>query len=128
MKRSHILVADDEENMLNTLEFILEAADYQVSTATDGQQALQTILKSRKNNHPVDLLVTDIQMPKLTGLELIERLKNLELDIPVLVITGYGNRQMIIDLMRIGCSDYLDKPIDEEEFLQRVGSLVGKKN
>ncbi len=126
MAKEHILVVDDEQNMRNTLAFILETANYQVTTAAEGREALEEILAARENGQPVDLLITDFRLPGLTGLQLIDELNYLKIEIPVLVITAYGNRSLFLELRRTGCADYLDKPFDYKELVKRVDSLVGK--
>ena len=127
MAKEHVLVVDDEQNMRNTLAFILETANYQVTTAAEGREALEEILAARENGRPVDLLITDFRLPGLTGLQLIDELNYLKIKIPVLVITAYGNRSLFLQLMRTGCADYLDKPFDYKELVKRVDSLVEKK-
>ena len=127
MAKEHVLVVDDEQNMRNTLAFILETANYQVTTAAEGREALEEILAARENGRPVDLLITDFRLPGLTGLQLIDELNYLKIKIPVLVITAYGNRSLFLELMRTGCADYLDKPFDYKELVKRVDSLVEKK-
>jgi len=127
MHKNHILVVDDEQNMLLTMQFILEVAGYKITTAEDGQEALERILKAESNGNPVELLVTDIQMPRLTGMELIDELNRLEIGIPVLAITGYGDEQMITELSRKGCDEYLDKPFDDEDLVERVVALLEKR-
>jgi CheY-like chemotaxis protein len=122
----HILVADDEQNTLLTMQFILEVANYKVTTAENGQEALGKILKAKDNGSPVDLLITDIQMPCLTGLELIDELNRLGIDIPILVITGYGSEELVMELTRKGCNQYLGKPIDDEELAKCVSILLEK--
>ena len=127
MAKEHILVVDDEQNMRNTLAFILEAANYQVTTAAEGREALEEILAARENGRPVDLLITDMRLPGLTGLQLIDELKYLKIKIPVLLITAYGDRSLFLELMRTGCADYLDKPFDYKELVKRVDSLMEKR-
>ena len=127
MAKEHILVVDDEQNMRNTLAFILETANYHVTTAAEGRSALEEILAAREGDRPVDLLITDFRLPGLTGLQLIDELNYLKIKIPVLVITAYGNRSLFLQLERTGCADYLDKPFDYKELVKRVDSLVEKK-
>ena len=127
MAKEHILVVDDEQNMRNTLAFILETASYQVTTAAEGRAALEGILAARESDRPVDLLITDIRLPGLTGLQLIDELNYLKIKIPVLVITAYGDRSLLLELMRTGCADYLDKPFDYKELVRRVDSLMEKR-
>ncbi len=114
--------------MLLTMQFILEATGYKITTAEDGQEALERILKAESNGNPVELLITDIQMPRLTGMELIDELNRLEIGIPILAITGYGDEEMIAELASKGCDEYLDKPFDDEVLVERVADLLqGKK-
>ena len=124
MSRKHILVADDEQNTLMTMQFILEVANYRVTTAENGQEALDDILGSRNTDSPIDLLITDIQMPGLTGLELIDELNRLKMDIPFLAITGYGDCELMTELANRGCERCMDKPIDEEELIESVTALL----
>ena len=126
MRKKHILVVDNEQNMLHTMEYILEAADYKVTTANNGQEAFEKVLAARDNNIAIDLLITDIQMPGVTGLDLIYKLNRLNIDIPVFVITAYGDKGLLIELLRKGCKEYLDKPFDDEELLKRVAMLLGR--
>ena len=127
MAKEHILVVDDEQNMLNTLAFILETANYQVTTAAAGREALEEILAAQESDRPIDLLITDIRLPGLTGLQLIDELNYLKIKIPVLVITAYGDRSLFLELMRAGCAGYLDKPFDYKELVKRVDLLVEKR-
>ncbi len=124
MFKKHILVADDEQNTLLTMQFILEVADYRVTTVENGQEALDKILRYKNTENSIDLLITDIQMPGLTGLELMGELHRLKVDMPLLAITGYGNRELTAELMDRGCDKCLDKPIDEEELVKSVAALL----
>lgn len=127
MAKEHILVVDDEQNMRNTLAFILETASYHVTTAAEGRSALEEILAAREGDHPVDLLITDMRLPGLTGLQLIDELNYLKIKIPVLLITAYGDRSLLLELERTGCADYLDKPFDYKELVRRVDLLMEKR-
>lgn len=80
------------------------------------------------NTHHFDLLITDIQMPGMTGLELINEVNLMGINLPILVITNYGTRKLIIELMREGCMDYLDKPFTTKEFTNRVARVLKKNN
>jgi CheY-like chemotaxis protein len=127
MDRKHILVVDDEQNMLLTIQFILEVENYQVTTAQNGRQALAKILAAKNSGNDIELLILDIQMPCLTGLQLIDELKRLGINIPILVITGYGNRELARELMLKGCGELLNKPFDDEELIKRITMLLEKR-
>ncbi len=126
MAKKHILVVDDEPNMLNTMEFILEVAKYRVSLASSGKKALDMILAAKKSKAPIDLLITDIQMSGFSGLDLLDKLKESSIDVPVLAITAYGNRQIYSELARRGCKDYMDKPLAEQELISRIRNLLNE--
>ncbi len=126
MAKKHILVVDDEPNMLNTMEFILEVAKYRVSLADSGKKALDMILAAKKSKAPIDLLITDIQMSGFSGLDLLDKLKESSIEVPVLAITAYGNRQIYSELARRGCKDYMDKPLAEQELISRIRNLLNE--
>ncbi|MCP4107038.1 MAG: fused response regulator/phosphatase [Desulfobacteraceae bacterium] len=126
MEQKHILLAEDEEHIRLTLSMLLRKAGYKVTMVKDGLEALQKIVEFKKGSKPVDLLLTDIQMPGKSGLELIDELAELNIDLPVLVLTGYGNKNMIVDLMRKGCADYIDKPFEGHELLERLPPIFEK--
>jgi len=128
MPKRHILVADDELNMLRTLEFILEVAGYKVTGVKNGQDALDRILRANRSDSPVELIITDIQMPGLNGMELIEELLRLEIEIPIFVITAYGRNDLTKSLRTRAGIECIDKPIDDEELLDRVSQLFKNRS
>jgi two-component system C4-dicarboxylate transport response regulator DctD len=120
--RPWVLVVDDEANMLTTLQFILEGAGYRVSCVSTAAEALAVL--DRAASHP-SLVITDVQMPGMTGPELLAELGRRRLRVPTLVITGYMNREMLEGLRRAGCEELLEKPFEEEDLLARVARLAG---
>lgn len=127
MAKRHILVADDELNMLRSLEFILEVGGYKVTGVKNGQEALDKILNANNSKSPIELVITDIQMPGLNGLELIDELYRLGIDIPIFVITAYGSRDLTSVLRNRANIQYIDKPIDDEDLLSRVHILFERR-
>lgn len=128
MPKRHILVADDELNMLRSLEFILEVGGYKVTGVKNGQEALDRILGANNSDSPIELVITDIQMPGLNGMELIDELLRLEIDIPIFVITAFGRSDLIKSLRDRGKIECIDKPIDDEELLNRVNRLFESRS
>lgn len=128
MPKRHILVADDELNMLRSLEFILEVGGYKVTGVKNGQEALDRILNANNSDSPIELVITDIQMPGLNGMELIDELSRLEIDIPIFVITAYGRSDLRKALGERGSIECIDKPIDDEELLDRVNRLFNNRS
>ena len=128
MDRKHILLVDDDLNLLHSLEFILEAADFRVTTETNGQKALEKVISTGNDKaHSFDLLITDIQMPGLTGLQLIDELRRMNFSLPVLVITAFGDSRLREGLMRRGLLYCLDKPFYEEKLIEEVFKILGKQ-
>jgi DNA-binding response OmpR family regulator len=125
-KRKHILVTDCERNFLHSMEFILESAGYMVTVTDDGQKAFDMILESSRHEKLFDLLITDIKMKGLTGLALLDKLREMNICMPTFVMTSYGDKNMVVELLRRGCCEYLDKPVDEAELVQRVRALLNK--
>ncbi len=127
MPSKHILVAEDEWPMRHTLSLILKRAGYIVTTAKDGNEALKIIAGSKNGTQKVDLLLTDIQMPGLTGLELITELDRLNIALPVLVITGYGDKQTANKFKSIRPVEFIDKPFNAEDLLELVSRVFQKR-
>jgi DNA-binding NtrC family response regulator len=107
----HVLVVDDEVNIRNALVTILEKKGYRVCGAGTGDEALQLLEETR-----VDMVITDLRMPGMGGLEFLRRLKDKWSDTEVIVMTAFGSIDTAVEAMRLGAYDYLTKPIDRERF------------
>ncbi|TWI64839.1 DNA-binding NtrC family response regulator [Desulfobotulus alkaliphilus] len=124
---AHILIAEDENHTRLGLSLILRKAGYRVSLAEDGLTALRFLRRAADEGPPVDLFLTDVQMPGLTGLELLDAMKREGLLIPTVTITGYGDKEMVVSLMRRGCQDYLDKPFTPEDVHRCIEGILAKQ-
>ena len=111
-ERGHILVVDDELNALKAMRSLLAAEGYEVTTASNGKEALDSMAASTP-----DVVVTDLRMPEIDGLELLRRARESHGDIPVIVVTAFGAVDTAVEAMRAGAADYLQKPIQIEELL-----------
>lgn len=123
----HIFLAEDDEYIRLSLSVTLSKRGYKVTLAENGQEALEKIIALKAAGTPPDLLLTDIRMPGMSGIELIDRLKKLDVSLPVFVITGYGDKDMVVELMRRGCSDFIDKPFSPPDLLGRLLPIFEKK-
>ncbi len=128
MDRKYILVVDDELNTLNSLEFILEAASYEVGLATNCQEALLILIAANDTDNPVELLILDVEMPGLASLGFVKELKQLNINIPIFLISGYGHNEQIKELLKLGCNAYFEKPFDEKELLLRIDDFFDKQS
>jgi len=109
--KGRILIADDEEIVIKSCLRILSAADYDVETVRDGMEALRKI-----SEDGTDVLILDIKMPKVDGMEVLQRVKEMHPDIDVIMMTGLHEIGTAVQAMKLGAFDYLPKPFDPEEF------------
>jgi DNA-binding NtrC family response regulator len=109
LRKSHVLVVDDEELYRRALKRILTRVGHEVHTARDGGEAI-TIVATQ----PVDLVLCDVKMPGINGLELVRQLLDLAPDLPCIVITGYSTPETSIEALRAGAYWYLEKPFEHE--------------
>lgn len=123
MNTRHILIAEDEMATRRSVGIILEGAGYKTSAVKNGSEALQRILALYNTHERVDLLLTDIQMGEMDGLELMDELKRRGIQVPTIVVTGYGDRATLVRLLRRGCVDYLDKPVTPGTLVSKVQSV-----
>ena len=114
-----ILLADDDENIRRVLEFQLSEAGYKILTAADGSQAFEIF-----TNNDFDCVITDLRMPKLSGLELLEKIKTFNAEIPVVVITAFGEVETAVSAMKAGAFDYINKPFNRDEILLTLERAV----
>lgn len=127
MNQKKIIIADDDTSIHLALTYFLNEAGYKVLAVGDGQSAFDAILKERETAEPYDLLISDIEMPELSGLELIDKLNEEDIFLPVLVITGFGDKNTVAQLGQRGCNDYLDKPVKEKELINCIESIFSRR-
>ncbi|MCX6136389.1 MAG: response regulator [Ignavibacteriales bacterium] len=124
--QTHILIAEDEERLLNSMQFLFHGKGYRVTKTRTGTDALQIVKICHSEGTPIDLLITDIQMPGMDGESLIRAVREFDISMPVLVMTGFGHKEMVIRLMHLGCNDYIDKPFGLDQMEAHVESLLEK--
>ncbi|MGZ3696424.1 MAG: sigma-54-dependent transcriptional regulator [Bdellovibrionota bacterium] len=120
--RAKILVVDDEESNLLAMQRILEQEAYQIVTAKQAALAL-TLFKKQS----FDLVLTDLRMPGVSGLELLRAIRKENLSVPVVVLTAYGTVNDAVEVMKLGALDFLSKPIRRETLLKCVQDTLAKR-
>jgi two-component system chemotaxis response regulator CheY len=123
MAKGKILVVDDEADVRDVIKLQLEQRGLNVLEAVDGQNAID-ILRSEDNLVNVGVILCDIRMPKVNGVECIQYLREQAPGIPVVVITGYPDTELATDLMKKGVKDYLVKPVEKEKLLAVVDEQI----
>ncbi|HET9597935.1 MAG TPA: sigma-54 dependent transcriptional regulator [Anaeromyxobacteraceae bacterium] len=115
----HVLIVDDELNIRRVLAAMLAREGYEVTTAADGEQALAVLHKT-----PVHVVVTDLVMPRLGGLELLQKVSVDYPDVPVIVITAHGTVDSAVQALKAGAFDYVTKPFEQEELKKVIAKAT----
>lgn len=121
--RARVLVVDDEPNARSGLEKLLRQEGYAVDSAMDGAHALQIAAE-----HPPDIVVTDLKMPKMDGIELLQKIRAVYHDVPVLVVTAFGEVSTAVQAMRAGADDFLTKPVDFDALILSIERAIERTN
>ena len=122
MSNERILVVDDEEQMRDLLAKVLDRKGYQVAVCSDGLEALAYLEKE-----PADLVITDVRMPGLSGMEALRAVKELNPDIVVLIMTAFGSIDQAVQAVKEGAYDYINKPFKIEEMLLTVEKALDER-
>ena len=123
MIKARILVVDDEEIVLRSCRKILEGGGHDVLTVLSGQGAFDILEKE-----PIDIVITDMKMPGIGGIQVLEKVKEKYPDIAVIMITGYSTVQSAVQAMKLGAFDYIPKPFTPDEVLIVVEKALEKKS
>ena len=119
-----ILVVDDDPVLRTMLSVALSEAGHQVLEAEDGTLALDHLRILKANNNLPDAVVTDIQMPRLGGVGLLEKMAEESICVPAVAMTAVGDKELVVKLLRLGAEEFVDKPFDLDEIRQRIEALL----
>jgi two-component system, OmpR family, response regulator TctD len=126
-KKFKILVVEDEASLLNTILFTLKRRGFDVEGADEGLVALERLKETTRWQQPFDLMITDIQIPLMDGMHLLEAAKKAGIPTPALVITGHGSAMLKARMEQLGIAGWMDKPFSQDELLTQVRDLVAVK-
>lgn len=118
-----ILVIDDEKPIRNTLQEILEYEDHQVEIASDGFEGLEKAKESK-----YDIILCDIKMPNMDGIEVLEKLEDVSPDVPVVMISGHGSVETAVEALKKGAYDFIEKPLELNRLLVTIRNALEKKD
>ena len=121
--KSRILVVDDEESIREFLEIMLKKENYEVTTAEDGLRAKEILAKKS-----FDMIISDMQMPNVTGIELLKFVRENYPDIVFMMITAFGTTETAVDAMKMGAYDYVTKPFKIDEVRLNIANALRSKN
>jgi len=115
-------VIDDDEAMRESLVFLLRAAQIGAEAFSSAPAFLDSLPDAR-----LSCVITDIRMPEMNGLDLLRRLREMKIEVPVIVITGHGDVPLAVEAMKFGAIDFLEKPFDDEVLLTSVRSALERQ-
>lgn len=122
MIQASVLIVDDEPSVRQTLSEWMRKKNFHVFEAEGGRQAMEMI----QRDDP-DIVISDVVMPGMDGIQLLKEAKAVKADTPFLMISGYPSRSTAVDIMKYGASDYLPKPFTPEELINRVSRTLRLK-
>ena len=118
-----VLLVDDEEEFVETLAQRLEVRGFDVTTALNGADALE-----RVEHEGVDLVILDLQMPGVDGIGVLRKIKELKPLVEVIMLTGHATVETAIEGMKLGAFDFLIKPTETEELVEKINRAFGRKS
>lgn len=120
--RKRIILVDDDKHAIETLSKLLSEDGYEVDVCFNGKEAMEKMKRSR-----YDVIVTDLRMPEMGGLELLKNIKKINPELPVIIITAFGEVDSYLDAFVKGAYEYINKPIKYEELVRLLEAVLGKK-
>ncbi|MCD6302928.1 MAG: response regulator [Anaerolineae bacterium] len=122
MPRERIVVADDIDDIRHLCQRALQAQGYLVYEARNGEEAIQLA-----SEHPIDLLITDLRMPRMAGLEAYRRMRELQPELMAIVMTGYGSMESAIEALKLGAYEFLLKPFSPRDLVTAVERTLSRR-
>ncbi|HNY26110.1 MAG TPA: HDOD domain-containing protein [Candidatus Sumerlaeota bacterium] len=121
----HILLVDDERSIRQPLVYELRKAGFFITQADNGKVALDAIHAAQDAENPVDLVITDIQMPIMSGMDLLAEIRKQRINVPVILMSGYSTKETVVELKRLGgCQGLVVKPFSPQDILARVHKIL----
>jgi len=114
-----ILVVDDDKSVRDSLKMVLEFESYEVLFAENGQEALRQLAAT-----PIDLILLDVKMAGMDGLEVLQRVREKKAELPVVMISGHGTIETAVEATKLGAFDFLPKPLDRDKLLVTVRNAL----
>ena len=118
-----ILLAEDDEEMRRLLASAMRKKRYEVVEVADGKELIDQISESILSGEPFDCVVTDVRMPRLTGTQALRFIKDAGIEVPVIVITAFGDNVTRVDVWLLGAAAVLDKPFEVEDLIEEIRKL-----
>jgi len=121
-REANVLLVDDEEQFLDALTQRLEARGLKVKAVTNGEDAVKQV-----EDHNFDAIIVDLAMPGIDGIETLKRIKKKRPDLEIIMLTGHATVKSGIEAMKLGADDFLEKPVDLNVLLEKIGEAKNKR-
>ena len=121
-REANVLLVDDEEQFLDVLTQRLEARGLKVKAVTNGEDAVKQV-----EDHNFDAIIVDLAMPGIDGIETLKRIKKKRPDLEIIMLTGHATVKSGIAAMKLGADDFLEKPVDLNVLLEKIGEAKHKR-
>ena len=117
---THLLIVDDEKDIVDICQTYFEYEGYQVTTTTCGKEALKLL------SSDIDIMILDIMMPEVSGYDIVKKMKDMQLDIPFIYLTAKTQEHDTIYALTLGADDYIKKPFSPRELVLRTNNLLAR--
>lgn len=123
--KNKILIVDDEKNIRTTLTYFLSEEEYEIDTADDGEQAISILIGEEKR---YDLVLLDIKMPYISGMDVLRRLRASKNNTNIIMMTAYGTVKEAVEAMKLNVIDFISKPFSLEEIKKIIIAVLSREN
>lgn len=118
-EKKKVLIVDDDKDIVSIVKTILSGRGWDIMAAYSGREALEAVT-SRKP----DIILLDIMMPEMNGIEVLKRLKKIDADARIIMITAFGDVESYLDSMELGAYEYINKPFETDELLEMIDRVA----
>lgn len=125
--KKRILLVDDEIDIIDPFSHFLTMAGFEVETAKNGKEAFEKVINAKNKDKTIDLILTDIQIPDMSGIELMKKLNGEKVITPFIVVSSYGDNINLLKSVELGCVDFIFKPVSPESLTKRINSYFDKQ-
>ncbi|MBD3419238.1 MAG: response regulator [Chitinivibrionales bacterium] len=120
----HLLIVDNDDQLRRSLTLTFQMEKFSVLPAKTGNEALGLLTAYRLDGIVIDALVTELSLDDMPGFNLIKKIHAIDCTIPIIVMSGQSTKQMLIDLLRMGCCDFLEKPVEREVIVKSIHAAI----
>jgi DNA-binding NtrC family response regulator len=118
-EKRKVLIVDDDRDIVSIVSTILRGKGWDITAAYSGQEALEAVTSSKP-----DIILLDIMMPEMNGIEVLKRIKKIDADARIIMITAFGDVESYLDSMELGAYEYINKPFETDELLEMIDRVA----